>query len=76
MNRFYVHCPNCHTRMVRTGKKEEVGTGSDFGRKIKLYEREYECPNCERVWVYDEVRNWIRVGSLKGEEKNENQRRF
>ena len=54
--RHYIHCPNCHTRMVRTGKKEQVATATDV---TKVYKRQYKCPACSRLWVYDEVRNWF-----------------
>jgi hypothetical protein len=40
--------------MKRTGKKELIS--STFTKGI-FYEREYECPKCEKVWMHDELKN-------------------
>lgn len=53
---YFISCPNCRKRMRRTGKKEVLyDTGS-----VKVYEREYKCPSCDRMWIYNESRNFIR----------------
>ena len=54
--KYYLHCPNCNTRMRRTGRKEEEHYG--------LYLREYECPGCGRLWTYSEYRNMFYMGGL------------
>jgi len=63
--RYYAHCPECRTRMVRTGQKRWVAEGSNYGRKVDLYEWEYECPNCGKYWLYNVARNWFTPGSFK-----------
>ncbi|MGA2466855.1 MAG: hypothetical protein ABSH06_21220 [Thermodesulfobacteriota bacterium] len=54
MTKSYEHCPKCNHRMKRTGKKELIS--STFTKGI-FYEREYECPKCEKVWMHDELKN-------------------
>ena len=53
----YIHCPDCKVRMKRTGKKELIDSPTIV--RGKLYDREYECPNCGRVLIHDELRNSI-----------------
>ena len=52
--RYYVSCPDCRTRMVRTGKKIKEDRSLDG---IWIYKREYECPGCRLVIGYSESRN-------------------
>jgi len=54
--RFYIHCPTCMTRMVRTGYKEVIGRATDHAR---VHRREYQCGNCGRLWMYDELRKLV-----------------
>jgi hypothetical protein len=52
----YVYCLSCEApriRMKRTGNKELV---YDKGN-VKLYKREYECPNCRESILFDEYKN-------------------
>lgn len=69
--KYYLSCLNCRARMRRTGKKNLVykadryqGKNLDTGRpvyeRIRLYDREYECLNCESTFWYNEERNFIR----------------
>lgn len=62
--RYYLFCPQCRKRMRRTGRKELVhgadlhkgyhqGTGRPVYEKIRLYDREYECPNCGSTYWHD-----------------------
>lgn len=48
---MYHSCPDCRTRMKRTGKKENDTQTLNGGW---LYIREYECPSCGSIWVFDE----------------------
>jgi len=58
---YYVSCPDCRTRMKRTGKKqkEQEALSGDW-----LYQREYKCGDCGRFFVYSELKNWISKGPL------------
>ena len=54
--RYYVACPNCRTRMARTGKKtKEYRSLND----IWFYKREFECLGCGLVLAYSESRDLI-----------------
>jgi len=55
-NRYYITCPDCYTRMVRTGKNlvEKIGMNDE-----KIYSREYYCSNCGLIISYSESRNMI-----------------
>jgi uncharacterized protein with PIN domain len=55
MEKTYQHCPNCNRRMKRTGEKKIITSAAIV--RGKLYQREYECPGCGRVWTHDELRN-------------------
>jgi len=61
VRKYYMSCPDCRTRMRRTGKKVRE-TKSIEGNWI--YEREYECPNCGKIWAYSEYRNLFTPGPL------------
>jgi uncharacterized protein with PIN domain len=50
MGRIYHHCPNCNRRMKRTGEKKVAGY---YASGRALYEREYECRGCGRIWTYE-----------------------
>ena len=67
MNRHYIHCPNCRARMVRTGRKVETGKHAmkRYGDIVHLYQREYECPSCGRLYAYREDSNVIIPGGFK-----------
>jgi len=60
MKRYYMTCPDCHTRMVRTGKKEK-----EYRIEGQLvYRREYGCKNCGTTRIHSESRNYFVEGSL------------
>lgn len=61
MKRHYITCPDCNTRMVRTGNKEKEYLSLD---DRWLYKREYECKNCGEVMIHWESRNLTFPGSL------------
>lgn len=44
MSRYYLHCPECGTRMIRTGEEVEGAPDS----------REYKCPGCGSFFAYSE----------------------
>jgi phage terminase large subunit GpA-like protein len=52
--RYYVSCPDCRTRMVRTGKKVKEYRSL---YETWVYKREYKCPGCSLVIGYSESRN-------------------
>ena len=59
--RYYVSCPDCRTRMRRTGPKREVA------RTVNgepLYAREYECSGCGAFFVYDVSKAFFHRGKL------------
>lgn len=61
MSKYYLICPECKTRLRRTGKKrkeEQTLEGS------WLYLREYECPKCNVLWTYSELRSLYQKGQL------------
>jgi len=60
--KYYSHCPDCRTRMKRTGKNQREAPTRE-GRWI--YAREYECPKCGSIWVYSEYYNSFRRGNLQ-----------
>ena len=63
--RYYVACPDCRTRMVRTGRR----TGQQRSREGRmLYTREYQCPGCARVRLYSESSSLFVSGELVGPE--------
>ena len=57
----YINCPDCQTRMIRTGKKEREHRSLDGNW---IYKREYECKRCGKVIIYSESGNFIIHGSL------------
>lgn len=61
MSKHYEHCPDCHTRMVRTGQKTKETQTLDGGW---LYTREYECNGCGKCWLYNEARNLFYRGRI------------
>lgn len=61
MNRRYITCPDCRSRMVRTGKKEK-----EFRSEGQwVYIREYECKNCGTTRIHSESKDYLIQGSLK-----------
>ena len=64
MNKYYLQCPDCGVRMVRTGKKIEVAPAVRDREPTWLYRIEYKCPNCGSFFIYSEDRNAIVPGVL------------
>ena len=57
---YYLQCENCKKRLVRTGKKaQKRETRSGW-----FYIREFECPDCGRVYIFDEDKKTIALGEL------------
>jgi uncharacterized protein with PIN domain len=56
MTKYYLHCPDCRTRMKRTGNKEIEHYSVDRPPR-PIYRREMECPGCGRVREYSESKN-------------------
>jgi hypothetical protein len=52
--RYYISCPVCRCRMVRTGNKEIETLSID---NEKIYRREYRCNRCGNIRWYSESRN-------------------
>jgi DNA-directed RNA polymerase subunit RPC12/RpoP len=54
--KYYVRCPSCRSRAVRTGKKvKEVRTiNGDW-----IYIREYKCPKCGCLFTHSPFHNAI-----------------
>ena len=61
MSKYYMACPNCRTRMVRTGKKIKEDRSLDG---IWTYKREYQCPGCSLIIGYSEYRNSMYYGGF------------
>ncbi len=61
MKRHYITCPDCHTRMARTGNKEKEYPDAEG---YWLYKREYECKNCGTLMIFWESRDLLFPGSL------------
>ncbi len=51
--KYYLHCPDCKTRMIKTGEKAARYSVGD----VTLNVREYKCPYCTQYFLYDETRN-------------------
>ena len=62
--RVYLHCLECGTRCRRTGRKEITGYAYYHGEQIPIYEWEYECPNCARMYLWDFYSNRLYRGSF------------
>ena len=56
MVKRYLACVHCNKRSKRTGKRELIYKSGE----VKLYEREYVCPQCGAVMLYNEYQNSIR----------------
>jgi hypothetical protein len=65
--RYYISCPVCKTRMIRTGRKIQ-GQCPIF--KDKVCTREYECPSCGLVCRHSETENRTFSGGFDDFEQN------
>jgi DNA-directed RNA polymerase subunit RPC12/RpoP len=62
MGKYYVRCPYCRIRAVRTGKKlKEV---QDINGNW-IYLREYKCPKCGCLFIHSPFHSCIWYGSIE-----------
>ena len=62
MSRYYLNCPECRTRMIRTGEKVEENYDING---LPIYRREYKCPGCGRFFIYSEDGNFFTPGRFE-----------